>query len=221
MSILGAIDINGGGSENIQSRMMKLKGEIIRGLTTNRDNHANALLPRVNIEHVFQANLVEVKSVAAVIIRTDCLWIEIQKNRAVAQLSENAGGVYTAPVKLNRTAYAIRARSEKKHVLTFFGLHVISFSIERQVEIIRLGRVLGCQSVDLPDHWGYPHVLPVSPNNRLIHFENRAYLAIGESGALGLKQKFFWTRSTLVGSEEIFDLYQMMNTMEKPFINVR
>ena len=26
---------------------------------------------------------------------------------------------------------------------------------------------------------------------------------------LGLKQKFFWTRSTLVGFEEIFDLYQM------------
>jgi hypothetical protein len=35
MSILGAININRGGSENIQSRMMKLKGEIIRGLTTN------------------------------------------------------------------------------------------------------------------------------------------------------------------------------------------
>src|SRR6266480_636285 len=145
MSILGAIDIHGGGSENIQSRMMKLKGEIIRSLTTNCDNHSHALLPRVNVEHVFQANLVEVKSVAAVIIRTDCLWIEIQKNRAVAQLSENAGGVHTAPVKLNRTADAICARSEEKHVLTLFGLHVISFSIKRQVEIIRLGRVLGCR----------------------------------------------------------------------------
>src|SRR5438067_2325163 len=122
MSILGAIDINGGGSENIQSRMMKLKGEIVRGLTTNGDQHSNALLPRVNIEHVFQANLVEVKSVTAVIIGTDCLWIEIQKNRAVAQLSENAGGVHTAPVKLNRTADAIRARSKEKHVLTLFGL---------------------------------------------------------------------------------------------------
>src|SRR5436190_2012913 len=88
--------------------------------------------------------------------------------------SENAGGIHTAPVKLNRTADAVRARSKEKHVLTLFGLHVISFSIERQVEIIRLGRVLGCQSVDLPDHWGYPHVLPVSPNNHLIHFENRA-----------------------------------------------
>src|SRR5262249_8371323 len=150
----------------------------------------------------------------------DCFWIEIQENRAIAQLSENARRVHTAPVKLNRTADAIRTRSEEKHVLTLFGFHVISFSIERQVEIIRLGRVLGCQSVNLPDHWGYPHVLPVSPNNRLIHFENRAYLAIGKSGALGLKQKFFRTRSTLVGFEEIFDLYQMMNTMEKPFINM-
>src|SRR5262245_48014726 len=101
MSILGTIDINGGGSENIQSRMMKLKGEIIWGLTTKRDNHSNALLTRVNIEHVFQANFVEVKSVAAVIIRADCLGIEIQKNRAVAQLSENAGSVHTTPVKLN------------------------------------------------------------------------------------------------------------------------
>src|SRR5215831_20126572 len=133
MSILGAIDINGGGSENIQSRMMKLKSEIIRGLTTNRDNHSNALLPRVNIEHVFQANLVEVKSVTDVIIGTDCLWIEIQENRAVAQFSENAGGVHTAPVKLNRTADAVRARSEKKHVLTLFAFHVISLPIERQV----------------------------------------------------------------------------------------
>src|SRR5262249_5942915 len=174
MSILGAIDINGGGSENIQSCMMKLKGEIIRSLTTNRDNHSNALLPRVNIEHVFQANLVEVKSVTDVIIGTDCLWIEIQKNRAVAQLSENAGGVHTAPVKLNRTADAERARSEEQHVLTLFALHIIPFSVERQIEIIRLGRVLSCKSVDLPEHWGYAHVLPVSPNNRLIHFENRA-----------------------------------------------
>src|ERR1044071_8730846 len=171
MSILRAIDINGGGSENIQSRMMKLKGEIIRGLTTNRDNRSNALLARVNIEHVFQANLVEVKSVADVIIGTDCLWIEIQKNRAVAQLSENAGGVHTAPVKLNRTADAIRARPEEKHVLTLFGLHLISFSIERQVEIICLSWVFGCQSVDLPDNREYPHVLPVPPNDRLIRSE--------------------------------------------------
>src|SRR5438105_14372734 len=112
MSILGAIDINGGGSDNNQSRMMKLKGDVVRGLTTNRDQHSNALLPRVNIEHVFQANLVEVKSVTAVIIGTDCLWIEIQKNRAVAQLSENAGRIHATPIKLYRTADAVGARSE-------------------------------------------------------------------------------------------------------------
>jgi hypothetical protein len=41
-------------------------------------------------------------------------------------------------------------------------------------------------------------------------------LAIGKSGALRLKQKFLWARPTLVGSEEIFDLYQMMNTMKRP-----
>src|SRR5204863_9824600 len=112
MSILGAIDIHGGGSENIQSRMMKLKGEIIRSLTTNCDNHSHALLPRVNVEHVFQANLVEVKSVAAVIIRTDCLWIEIQKNRAVAQLAECVGRIHATPIKLYRTADAVGTRSE-------------------------------------------------------------------------------------------------------------
>src|SRR5438045_9351062 len=132
MSILGAIDIHGGGSENIQSRMMKLKGEIIRSLTTNCDNHSHALLPRVNVEHSFQANLVEVKSVAAVIIGTDCLWIEIQKNRAVAQLSENEGGVHTAQVRLNRTADAIGARSAEKTVLPWLALHVIAISSKRQ-----------------------------------------------------------------------------------------
>src|SRR6266513_1712203 len=172
MSILGAIDINGGGSENIQSRMMKLKGEIVRGLTTNGDQHSNALLPRVNIEHVFQANLVKVKSVADVIIGTDCLWIEIQKNRTVTKLSQSAGGVHATPVKLNRAANAIGAGTEKKDAFVSFALYVVLFSVKCQVKIVCLGRVFRCQGINLPYDGVYPHVLPVFPNNLLVHFED-------------------------------------------------
>ena len=102
--------------------------------------------------------------------------------------SEKVHGVDATPVKLHRTADAIGPRTENHDRVTGLHQQVVLLTMIGQIEIIRLGWILGCQGIDLL-HVGLQAVhFPLSAHVAFRDAQDGTDLAVGKAGLFGFEE---------------------------------
>mmetsp|Transcript_29219 Transcript_29219/g.52928 ORF Transcript_29219/g.52928 Transcript_29219/m.52928 type:complete len:600 (+) Transcript_29219:826-2625(+) len=143
-SILGAFDVPRGRSEDMNTGLRQRSREVVGNLTAHGHHHAGSTLPFVDIEYPFQTHLLEVETIALVVISGNRLGIVVDDDgleTVAAELSYARDG---APVELHRGSDAVRSAAEDDNAscllfghfrLTFLGYgdrgasHAIDFGL--------------------------------------------------------------------------------------------
>ena len=86
---------------------MELHGQVIRNLSTYRDNHTTRLLQIDDIKHTFEGEFVEVETVAHVVVGRYSLGVVVDHDGLVAQLAGGLYSIHRTPVELNGRTDAV------------------------------------------------------------------------------------------------------------------
>ena len=87
--------------------LIEIHRQVVRYLTTGRDNHAIRLLHVDDIEHALKGELVEIQAVAHIIIGRDGLGIIVDHHAAPTLLADGVQRLHATPVELYRRTDAI------------------------------------------------------------------------------------------------------------------
>ena len=94
---------------------MKLHSQVVRNLSTHGHDDTARLLQVDNVEHTFEGELVEVETVAHVVVRRNGFGVIVNHDGLITQLTGSLDGVHRAPVKLNGRTDAVSARAKYNH----------------------------------------------------------------------------------------------------------
>ena len=112
VTVFGIVDAPGACAENRYLLRIEAQGKVIRYLTTGRDNHPVGILQFENIHHALEGELVEVKTVAHVIVRRHGFGVVVYHDTAVAFLADGVQGLHAAPVELYGRTDAVGAGAQ-------------------------------------------------------------------------------------------------------------
>ena len=73
---------------------MEFHSKVVGDLSTNADNHATRLLKINHIEHALQRELIEVKTVAHIIVCRDGLWVVVDHDGLVTEFTSRVDGIH-------------------------------------------------------------------------------------------------------------------------------
>ena len=112
VAVLGTVDVDRAGTQYGNTLAVQLHGEVVRYLSTHRDNDTTGLLEVHDVEHTLQRQLVEVEAVAHVVVGRHGLGVVVNHDRLVTQLAGSVDGVDRTPVELYRRTDAVGTRAE-------------------------------------------------------------------------------------------------------------
>ena len=81
---------------------IQIHSEVIRYLTTSRDDDTMRLFHIDDVEHTFKGQLIKIQTVTHIIVSRDGLWIVVDHHTAPALLADGVQRLHTTPVKLYR-----------------------------------------------------------------------------------------------------------------------
>ena len=82
--------------------LVEAHGEVVGYLSASGDNHTSRYLKVDDIHDALKGELVEIQSVAEVVVGRYRLGIVVDHHRAIAFLAQRVECLHTTPVKLNR-----------------------------------------------------------------------------------------------------------------------
>ena len=154
VTVFGIVDAPGACAENRYLLRIEAQGKVIRYLTTGRDNHPVGILQFENIHHALEGELVEVKTVAHVIVRRHGFGVVVYHDTAVAFLADGVQGLHAAPVELYGRTDAVGAGAQYDNGLAVAEVtDIICRAAIRQVEIVGLCGIFGGKGIYLL-HYG-------------------------------------------------------------------
>ncbi len=192
-AVLGPVDARRRRPQDAHAGLVAAKGDVVGDLPAHGQEDAQRFFLLVDIEDALEAELVEIEPVADVVVGRYRLRIVVDHDRRVAELLEGQGGVDAAPVELDRGPDAVRARAEDHDLagtaVAVAERDVVLAAVVGHVEVIRLGRVLGGQGVDLLHGREEAGVLPPSSDLELRRSGEEGDLLVGEAFPFRLEEE--------------------------------
>jgi hypothetical protein len=108
-TVLGTVNADGVGAKYGNCLTEELHGKVVGYLTTYADNNATGALQVDNIENALEAQLVEVETVAHIIVGRHGLGVVVNHYALVAQLACSLDSINRTPVELNTGTNTISA----------------------------------------------------------------------------------------------------------------
>ena len=87
--------------------LVEIHGEVVWNLSARGDDDTVRLLHVDDVHDALEGELVEIKTVAHVVVGRHCLWVIVDHDRPVTLLADGVQGLHATPVELNGRAYAI------------------------------------------------------------------------------------------------------------------
>ncbi len=221
------------GAEDGNILRIQTHSEVIRYLSAGGDNHAVRLFVVQDVEHTLKRQLVEVQTVAHVIVRRHGLRIVVYHDTAVAAVAYGVQCLHTAPVELHRRADTVSSRTEHHHrTAVVLILNVVGCAAVCEIQVVCLCRIFGCQCVNLLDHGNDAQALAVTAyiQDTVIHIFLQTYGA----GNLEVAEAIHLCTTQQVGRQvcqqrvvvaplvqldaDVHDVHQLV---EEPAVNLR
>ena len=116
---------------------VELHGQVVGYLAADAHDYAAGRLEVDDVHHALKRQLVEVETVAHVVVGRYGLGIVVDHYRPVAELAAGACGVDRTPVELYRAAYTVCARAEHHHRLVVMGeVDVVLCAVIGDIQIV-------------------------------------------------------------------------------------
>ena len=153
LTVLGIIDALGGCPQDIHMLLVQTHRQVIRDLAAGGDDHAVRVLQLEDIHHTLEGKLIEIKTIAHIIVGRHRLGIVVDHHGTIALLTDRIQGLHATPVELHRATDAVSAGTQHDNRAMIAQVrHVVFRTAIRQVQVIRLRRILGGQGIDLFHH---------------------------------------------------------------------
>ena len=199
---------------------IQIHSEVIRYLTTSRDDDTMWLFHVDDIQHSFKGQLIEIQTVTHIIIGRDGLWVIVDHHRAPSLLADRVQCLYTTPVELHRRADAISPRTQYDDaLLVILILDIMSHTRISNIQIIGLRRILSCQRVNLFHNRQDTKLFPAVTNQQkgFVHIADLAlqpygtgYLEICKAIDLSLTQQIGFQCVDVLFLQALVDIYDML-----------
>ena len=185
VAVFGAVDIDGGGAEQLHALLHQGQREVVGNLAAHAHDDAVRLLERADFQHALQAQFVEEEPVADVVIGGDGFRIVIDHNGLEAVLFQRFDGAYGAPVELYAAADAVGTGTKHDHAaVPLAGRHGMAGTVVTEVQVVRKCGVRRCVRADFLDAGPDAHRLPGAAHFFFAHAQDPGNLDIGKALAL-------------------------------------
>ena len=225
------VDVGGRGAQNRHVLRLKAHGQVIGYLSAGRDDHASRNLQIGDVQHPLERQLVEVEPVADVVVGRDRLGIVVDHHRAKSLLADRVQRADAAPVELDRTSDAVGSRPEHDdRAVVVREVDVVRRGAVGDVQVVRHGRVLGRQRVDLLDVGRDAAHFAVAPDREHVGVDalGRALgyrageLEIREAALFGLEQQLVGHMGDVVVLLQlVLDPDDVLQLLEEPAVDLR
>ena len=91
---------------------VKFHSQVVRNLSTYRDNHTARLFQIDYVEYTFERKLVEVQTVAHIIVSRNRFRVVVNHDRLVTQFAGSLNCIHRAPVKFYRATDTVSTRTQ-------------------------------------------------------------------------------------------------------------
>ena len=88
------------GTEDRHMLLVEKHSKVVRNLTTSRHDYTVRCLKVDDVHHTLECQLVEVETVAHVVVGRHCLRVIVNHNRTIALLADCVKSLNTTPVEL-------------------------------------------------------------------------------------------------------------------------
>ena len=149
VAVLGAVDRQGRGAQHGDILMIELHCQVVGDLTTHRHDHAARCLEVENVHYALERQLVEVQTVAHIVVGRNGLGVVVDHNRLVSQLASGLDCIHRAPVELNRRTDAVCTRAKNHNrLLVLEERNIVILAVVGHIEIVGQFGVLRRNCVD-------------------------------------------------------------------------
>mmetsp|Transcript_33629 Transcript_33629/g.83769 ORF Transcript_33629/g.83769 Transcript_33629/m.83769 type:complete len:577 (-) Transcript_33629:2098-3828(-) len=148
--VLRLVDLQRGSAEHVHARAHERQRDGVGNLPADGDEHAVAALRLVHVQHAFEGELVEVETVALVVVRAHRLGVVVEHHARLAQLAQRADGRHGAPVELHTAADTVHTTAKHECAL-LIECNVVLVSVVGHVQVVGRGGRLRAGRVDLLD----------------------------------------------------------------------
>ncbi|KAH3666829.1 hypothetical protein OGAPHI_003278 [Ogataea philodendri] len=220
VSVLGRIDHLWRSTQNLDVLSVQWQSNVVRSLTTHRNDDTRRLLELVDIQDSLEVNCLKVQSVGLVVIGRNSFWVVVDHDRLESLFSQRSDGSNCTPVELDRRSNSVDTRSQNHHTV-IVELDVAGVCVVCNVQVVCVSRELSSDGINLFDKWNDAKLFSDSSNGNLVGVEELGNLSVFETKLLGLLQDRSWqllldtVRSDLVG---ILD--QTFQFVQEPSVNV-
>ena len=150
LAVFGIVDTLCGCSEDIYVLFVQAHRQVVRYLSSGRDDHAVRIFEFEDVHHAFEGQFVEVETVAHIVIGRNRFRVIVDHHRAPTLLANRVQRLHAAPVELYRATDTVSTRTEH-HNRTFVAqiLHIVFRSAVSQIQVVGLCRIFGGEGIDL------------------------------------------------------------------------
>ena len=130
--------------------LIEFHGQVVGYLSAGRHNHAVGCFEVDNVHHPFECQLVEVQTVAHVVVGRHRFGVIVNHNRPITLATNGVKCLHTAPVELYRRADTVGARTKNNdRTAVVVEPNVACHARIGEVKIVGLCRIFGCERVYL------------------------------------------------------------------------
>ena len=188
VAIFGVVDAFRRCSEDVHSGCVEARCQVVGDLSAGGEYYAVGRFEVDDVHHALVGQLVEVETVAHVVVGRHGLGVVVYHHAAPAFALDGHKRVDATPVELYAAADAVCAGAEHNdRASVALVVDVVFATVVGQVEVVGLCGILGAEGVDLFHHRGYAEAFA-----QVAHFEQRGvvhtafehgarYLEVGEA----------------------------------------
>ena len=229
-TVLSVVDVLSLCTEDRHVLLVEEHSEVVRNLTAGRYDHAVRLLEVDYIHNTLEGELVEVETVAHIVVGRHGLRVIVDHNRAVALLADSVQSLNATPVELYRRTDAVSTRTEydDRAMVVLEGDVALDASV-CYVQIVGLCRILGSQGINLLNNRQDAVVLTTVAHDerRLAHrleLVLKTYgacnLEVGEAVYLSRTQEFLVESVDVALLHSLIDVDDVLELLEEPLVDL-
>ena len=227
LTILGAVDGVGRGSQNGHARAHQRHSQIQRSLPAELDDDALGLFLLHNVHDVLKGQRLKVEPVRGVIVRGHGFRVGIDHDGHDSGVAQGKGGVAAAVVKLDALTDAVGPAAKNEHLAAVLDRQFIAAFI-CGVKIGGIGLKLGRAGIHQIVGGHNAHFLAQTADVALRPLPHFSKLPVGEAVLLGFAQHNGQSgvgRGHVVGHAEIadagFHVHDVPDLTDEPGVNGR
>ncbi len=149
VAVLRTVDRHRRRAQDVYRLTMEFHGQVVRYLSTHGHDDTARLLQVDHVEHTLERQLIEVETVAHVIVRRNRLWIIVDHDGLVTQLACGLYRVDGAPIEFHRRTDTVSTGPQHDDRLVILVIiDIVAVRAVCHVKVVRQFRMFGCHRVD-------------------------------------------------------------------------